>query len=190
MSMEPFYTKFPKLAAKEMRTAFLQNYPGLPDGAFGFVESYCDEDGCDCRRVMIDVLTPETKDKAWATIGFGWESVEYYRKWVGCSMSEAKEHKGPILDPLNPQTEYAPALLRLFQDVVRDREYVERLKRHYRLFKSKPGTEEGVDGPGAEMSGWESASRGGGPVNVSPNDYCPCGSEKKYKKCCGASPDA
>jgi uncharacterized protein YecA (UPF0149 family) len=23
------------------------------------------------------------------------------------------------------------------------------------------------------------------PIKVSPNDYCPCGSEKKYKKCCG-----
>ena len=23
---------------------------------------------------------------------------------------------------------------------------------------------------------------------VSPNDYCPCGSNKKYKKCCGEQP--
>ena len=23
-----------------------------------------------------------------------------------------------------------------------------------------------------------------GPIKVSPNDYCPCGSELKYKKCC------
>ena len=23
-----------------------------------------------------------------------------------------------------------------------------------------------------------------GPMKVSPNDYCPCGSELKYKKCC------
>jgi uncharacterized protein YecA (UPF0149 family) len=23
------------------------------------------------------------------------------------------------------------------------------------------------------------------PIRVSPNDYCPCGSEKKYKNCCG-----
>jgi SWIM/SEC-C metal-binding protein len=24
------------------------------------------------------------------------------------------------------------------------------------------------------------------PPKISGNDYCPCGSEKKYKKCCGA----
>jgi len=26
------------------------------------------------------------------------------------------------------------------------------------------------------------------PLKVSPNDYCPCGSNKKYKNCCGAIP--
>jgi SWIM/SEC-C metal-binding protein len=25
------------------------------------------------------------------------------------------------------------------------------------------------------------------PVRVAPNDYCPCGSGKKFKKCCGAA---
>ncbi len=28
------------------------------------------------------------------------------------------------------------------------------------------------------------------PAKVSPNDYCPCGSNKKYKKCCGATQPA
>jgi len=25
------------------------------------------------------------------------------------------------------------------------------------------------------------------PLKVSPNDYCPCGSTKKFKKCCGVN---
>ena len=39
------------------------------------------------------------------------------------------------LDPLNPQTKYAPALLELFQVLLESPDYVERLKRHYRMFR-------------------------------------------------------
>jgi hypothetical protein len=47
----------------------------------------------------------------------------------------AAEATGATLDPLNPQTKYSPALLRLFEAVLQDPAYVERLKRHYALFK-------------------------------------------------------
>ena len=90
--------------------------------------------GCDCRRVMIDVLRPETGwDKIWATIGYGWESLDFYRKWGGAG--DPIEMKGPYLDPLNPQTNYAPALLNLFRFLLQSTKYVERLKRHYQMFR-------------------------------------------------------
>ena len=44
---------------------------------------------------------------------------------------------GPALDPLNPQSQYAGALLRLFEQAIKDHAYVERLQRHYRMFKLK-----------------------------------------------------
>ena len=53
----------------------------LPDGNYGFIEMYCDEPNCDCRRVMVLVLRPETgTNKPWATINYGWESEGFYQK--------------------------------------------------------------------------------------------------------------
>lgn len=134
MAMVPFYTRFRDLAFKEMRSATVRGMPGLPDGEYGFLELYCDEPACDCRRVLIDVITP-TSSKIWATINYGWESLEFYEKWMR-DKDTARECYGATLDPLNPQTEYSDALLQLFNHVLQDKVYVERLKRHYQLFKS------------------------------------------------------
>ncbi|MGH9447823.1 MAG: hypothetical protein ACRD3O_19185, partial [Terriglobia bacterium] len=107
----------------------------LPDGEYGFLEFYCDELGCDCRRVMIDVLRPETGgSKIWATMSYGWESLDFYKKWGGAG-SDPVEIKGPYLDPLNPQTKYSSALLNLFRFLLQSPDYVERLKRHYQMFR-------------------------------------------------------
>ena len=135
MPMVPFYTRFRDLAFKEMRSATIRGMPGLPDGEYGFLELYCDEPACDCRRVVIDVIAPTTGPKIWATINYGWESLEFYEKWIR-DKETARECYGATLDPLNPQTEYSDALLRLFNQVLQDEAYVERLKRHYQLFKS------------------------------------------------------
>jgi len=94
---------------------------------------------------MIDVLRPETGwSKIWATISYGWESLDFYRKW-GEAASDPIEMKGPYLDPLNPQTKYSPALLNLFRFLLQSPDYVERLKRHYQMFR---GSVE--KGPGAQ----------------------------------------
>ncbi len=135
MPMVPFYTLFPDLGFKEMRTITVRGLDDLPDGEYGFLELYCDEVDCDCRRVIIDVLSPATKSKIWATINYGWESLEFYEGWMG-NKEDAVKCMGASLEPLGPQTEYSPVLLRLFETNLKDERYVERLKRHYELFKS------------------------------------------------------
>jgi hypothetical protein len=135
MAMIPFYTRFRDLAFKEMRSATVRGRPGLPNGEYGFLELYCDEPGCDCRRVMIDVITPTSGPKIWATINYGWESLEFYEQWMR-NKETAHELYGAMLDPLNPQTGYSNALLQLFNQILQDETYVERLKRHYHLFKT------------------------------------------------------
>jgi hypothetical protein len=110
----------------------------MAPGEYGFMEFYCDDPKCDCRRVLIQVVRSDTGGKVWATINYGWETAEYYARWLG-SKEAGREACVASLDPLNPQSEYAPALLRLFNDVaVADPEYVERLKRHYRMFREAP----------------------------------------------------
>jgi hypothetical protein len=143
MPMIPFALKFPELGAQETRTVQVTGLRALPDGSYDFLELYCDEPGCDCRRVMISVLREDTgMRKIWATISYGWETVEYYRKWGGVFKDPA-EIKGPYLDPLNPQSEHAHALLDLFRHVLRSPQYVARLKRHYRMFRAAVEEEHG-----------------------------------------------
>ena len=65
----PLMERFPEVGARETRLVTVPQRQDLPDWEYGFVELYCDEPDCDCRRVMINVLRPETGwSKVWATI--------------------------------------------------------------------------------------------------------------------------
>lgn len=136
MAMVPFYTRFRELASREMRSATIRGWEDLPDGEYGFLELYCDDSQCDCRRVLIQVIARSEPASAWATINYGWESEAFYFRRLG-NAELAKECTRPTLDPLNPQSPYAPAALRLFEIVVQDQAYVQRLQRHYALFKGQ-----------------------------------------------------
>jgi hypothetical protein len=149
--MSPFVRRFPGLGEKETRVATLVDDGDPPAGEYAFFEFYCDEPGCDCRRVVIQVVEQSSPKKIWATMNYGWEKPEYYVKWMG-SARLAEEAAGLTLDPLFPQTEYAPALLSLFEHILQDPAYVERLKRHYVMFK-------GIGAP--RSSEWESHDRSG-----------------------------
>jgi len=148
--MIPFMELFPVVGARETRSVAVPPGQDLPEGEYGSLELYCDEPGCDCRRVIIDVLRPETGwSKVWATIGYGWESLDFYRRWSSAG-SDPAEMKGPYLDPLNPQTKYSTALLNLFRLLVQSPEYVARLERHYqRLERHYQMFREFVDGAAA-----------------------------------------
>ncbi|HLC84278.1 MAG TPA: hypothetical protein VJH22_00615 [Candidatus Nanoarchaeia archaeon] len=143
MIMEPFYNKCPEIAEKETRCIVVMNdEEGLPRGGYHLLESYCNRPNCDCRRVFINVLH---KDKILATIGYGWERVEFYEQWLG-KKDLARDMKGPILELTGQHTEYSQALLKLFEKVIlSDGQFITRLKTHYDLFKknlAKDSTEE------------------------------------------------
>ena len=143
MPMIPFMERFPELGARETRSVTAAHRQDLPDGEYGFVELYCDEPDCDCRRVMIDVLRPETGwNKIWATISYGWESLDFYRKWGGAG-NDPIGIKGPYLDSLNPQTKYSSTLLDLFRLLIQSPDYVKRLQRHYQMFRESVVIERG-----------------------------------------------
>lgn len=144
MPMIPFATRFPDLALRETRSVEVRGRPDLPDGDYGFIELYCNEDPCDCRRVIIQVVSRATGDKVLATIGYGWEPVAFYKKSLHGDRELAKDCKGPSLDPINAQSQFAPALLKLFRIVLQGAEYAQRLERHYRLFKSPLTTVEAI----------------------------------------------
>jgi hypothetical protein len=111
---------------------------GLPAGEYGFLEMYCDERKCDCRRVFFYVVSPSNKEPL-AVIAYGWESREFYAKWMGDDSPEViEEVKGPSLNIMSPQSNLAPALLELVKEVLlQDKLYVDRIKVHYRMFREK-----------------------------------------------------
>ena len=71
---------------------------------------------------------------------WGWEPLAFYRRWGNFpkTAKDAKGMKGPALAPMNRQSDLAPALLELTENVLLSSpEYVERIKRHYTLFRGK-----------------------------------------------------
>ena len=131
MPMVQFFTKVGRRAFEEMRTVIVTKGQSLPAGPYGLLEFYCDEVDCDCRRVLFQVIRPETREKVWATINFGWETPEYYRKWSH-DADMANEMASASLEPLAPQTRHSAELLKLFASYVQpDAAYVARLKKHY-----------------------------------------------------------
>lgn len=133
--MIPFYTHFRDLAARETRTITLFGQPGLPDGEFGLVEFYCDEPDCDCRRVIFRVVAAPPDLRTYATINYGWESLEFYTDWMHGAAETAAQVQGASLEPFGAQSPYAAAFLGLVKSVLQDEAYVRRLQEHYRLFK-------------------------------------------------------
>jgi hypothetical protein len=195
MPLSDFFHAFPKLAGSELRNFTVP--PGadssLPADRYAFIELYCNDKGCDCRRVTIAVFA-ERQRKYVAYLNLGFDS------------SDAMA--GPFLDPLNPQAPYAQDLLTMLTDMINDdHAYLARLHRHYVMFKEKcegrpyagrpfekPGTVRRIAAeraPGLDDL-MRSRVGAGDPIRreskVGRNDPCPCGSGKKYKQCCLGKP--
>lgn len=134
-----FHHYFPEIAEKETRTMTTIKRDGdVPKGSYGLLEMYCNDPGCDCRRVFLEVYDWE-RGQSMAYIAYGWGSTDFYRKWLGQNdLVTIQELQGPILNLASPQTRFAPAFLELVRDIIlRDPDYIDRIKRHYQMFKEK-----------------------------------------------------
>lgn len=137
MPFAPFTAKFRELGIAETRVLTALNLPGVIPGEYALMELYCDEPGCDCRRVLFSVHRRGSKIPE-AVIGYGWESIEFYSQWLGRDDPKAiREMQGPSLNPISPQSSMAPALLQQMPFILQDIKYVERLKRHYAMFRAE-----------------------------------------------------
>jgi hypothetical protein len=120
--MMAFDHVFLDVAERESRAMQTTDPRGRP-ATFLFRELYCADPGCDCRRVLLHVHWVEERCVA-ASINYAFDP------------SRRRDEPQISLDPLNPQSEHAEALLELFTQVIRkDREYRERLIRHYTAWK-------------------------------------------------------
>jgi hypothetical protein len=135
-----FHDLFPAVAERETRTLTILpgSNTGLPAGHYAFLEMFCDEPGCDCRRVFFSVVS-SIRQEIEAVVAWGWEDIAFYAAWMKDDDPEVLASlKGPALNLGSPETALAPALLELTRTVLlRDGDYVERLKRHYQLFRQR-----------------------------------------------------
>lgn len=138
MPYSSFHSRFPEVAERETRTITVidpSNF-NVPAAHYSFIEMFCDEPGCDCRRVFFSVVSSLQNDIK-AVIVWGWEKKGFYVKWMGDSDPHViKNLMGPVLNLSSPQSKLAPALLKLFREVLlTDNAYVQRVKRHYHMFR-------------------------------------------------------
>jgi len=141
-------SKFPEIAERETRTVRIQSDSefDLPAGNYTFVELYCTDPGCDCRRVMFHVVDEFDPNKEFAKIGWGWECRKHYAQWMRTDDEKMiDELVGPNIESMQRQSAIAPELLRVCKKVLlKDELYVERIKRHYSMFRKKIGQKKSV----------------------------------------------
>lgn len=141
--MIQFHSVLPEIAQREVRCIQVQPAPGapptpgLPGEEYAFVESYCEDLNCDCRRVFIQVIARHQRDRVLASINYGWEEEAFYRNRMPYDPEAPREIVQGSLDPINAQSEHAEELLDLFQHHVLDETYRQRLRRHHELFREE-----------------------------------------------------
>jgi hypothetical protein len=134
----------------------------LPEGRFVLIELYCANPKCNCQHGVVNVLNIDDHGKPYgpvlATIDFSWKKRSN-QSW------QYKLHK------TSPQTKVADLLLKCFKEKVENNPaYAESLQSHFRIIKEQ------IKNPKSKNPLQN--------VKIGRNDPCPCGSGKKYKKCC------
>ena len=153
--MLPFHEFFP---GDRVYTFIQTDDDPLPAGKYAILEYYCDNLLCDCNAGVFSIEhlneVGKLQNKVVSAIYYAWKE---------------KNHS-PIfeIEPSTLKLPFADAGLQLFRKLVLgSQEYATSLEEHYQMIRSFPD---------ATM------------IHVSPrierNAPCPCGSGKKYKKCC------
>ena len=141
--MIPFHSLLPDVAQREVRCVHLgtsQNPHAerkLPADEYAYLEYYCADLDCDCRRVLIQVIAKGQPGKVFASITYGWDKESFYRKRTPWDPDFAKATVRGELDPLNEQSEHAEDFLELFRQIVLDAPYRLRLGRHYQMLRQE-----------------------------------------------------
>jgi hypothetical protein len=189
MGMVLFGALFPEVARTETRTLkLIVDRPPIAADAYGLLEMFCIEQGCDCRRVMLNVHSMRTM-KPVAMINYAFDPED--------------DMRGPFLNDLNAKDPLALALLDLVRAVLEnDADYVKRLERHYSIVKAalmdpehpvhkRLPEKQPVEKEFAEFVG----KMGEAAATTGRSDPCPCGAidgngrRKEFKNCCYVSLD-
>ena len=120
--------------AHQVRTVSIAKSPQLPDGEYSFIDMYCADPGCDCRKTMIQVMH---NGKFVSVINYGWEPDTFYKNWMGSSAegSPMPQMHGASIDITSPDLVNRKGMLSLFNALLNDI-WIEKFKQHYDKVKS------------------------------------------------------
>lgn len=131
------------------------------DKEYIIFEHYCANPACDCKKLVADIqeMGPDGEPIGTpsAIISYDWSSNE-----TSCY---------PTLMDASPRTKTALDLLRVYDKHIHQPEYLLRIKNQYKKIKELALQK--------QQGRFRSSKK-----DVGRNDLCPCGSNKKYKKCC------
>ena len=119
----------------QVRTVGLKESPDLPDGDYTFVDTYCTDASCDCRRTLINVMHNGVHI---STIGFGWESSDFYESWMGVKSDDdyMPQLHGAVIDMTSPNKVSAQSILAFF-DALLDDKWISVFKSNYNAVKEQ-----------------------------------------------------
>ena len=120
--------------AHQVRTVEIEKSPQLPDGEYSFIDTYCSDPACDCRKTMIQVMHDE---KLVSIINYGWEPAAFYRNWMSSSAEEDPNFvmHGASIDITSPNLVDMNGVLALFGALLDDM-WIAKFKRHYSEVKT------------------------------------------------------
>jgi hypothetical protein len=156
MAYIQFYALIPDIAATEMRmiTVPEPNEYGILPGEYELFEIYCNDTGCDCRRVFLAVTPPVTQEPV-AVISFGWETHRFYSEWLNVgknfsAVSAADREAVNLMRGIHlidgSQSRAASAVLKMVtEQALNDHVYIDMLKEHYEMFRSVIGAPDSTD---------------------------------------------
>jgi hypothetical protein len=116
--------------AHQVRTVSIKQSPQLPDGEYSFIDMYCADPECDCRKTMIQVMHNE---RLVSIINYGWEAATFYDNWMG-STKDNQMH-GASIDLTSPNLVRTDGILALFNALLNDI-WVAKFKHHYNEVKA------------------------------------------------------
>jgi len=119
--------------AHQVRTVSIVQSPQLPGGEYSFIDMYCADPECDCRKTMIQVMH---NGKPVSVINFGWESDSYYENWMGGSAEDnpMPQMHGASIDITSPDLVSRKGILSLFNALLNDM-WIAKFKQHYDKMK-------------------------------------------------------
>lgn len=150
----------------QVRTVVIGDDPYLPSGAYTFIDIYCTDNTCDCRKTIIQIFHEK---KHVSTVSYGWESPKFYLRWLKNTKDRelAEEMSGLSIDFSSPDRVSPKGMLILINHLM-DEKWISILKENYRLIRKTAKPDNVISLP----------------PKISRNAPCPCGSGKKYKHCC------